>query len=312
LWTVSVPQPGLRTRLRRGWADAAEEYPSWGLHFWIGCVQFDPMDVAELQEKVDGFERWHYPIDLGRGVVTPAGGPNNRNRIALRKRIFFDRLLMLTGGTLKGLRVLDLGCNAGYWSLSAIEAGADFVFGIDGRQMHIDQANLVFEAKEIDRSRYQFELGNFLKYPFGSFDVVFCLGVLYHVSSPVELFDVMAATGAELLVIDTEVSNLGGNVIALFTESVESARNAVEEELVGYPTRGAISLLARKHGYQIAALSTECVTDWSGLGGRLKGTRAAFICSKTLSLDALPRQVASSQSGTFGERVRSKLSKARR
>jgi ribosomal protein L11 methylase PrmA len=42
--------------------------------------------------------------------------------------------------------VLDLGCNAGFWSLAAIDAGADLVVGIDGRQMHIDQANLVFET----------------------------------------------------------------------------------------------------------------------------------------------------------------------
>ena len=34
-------------------------------------------------------------------------------------------------GSLKGLRVLGLGCNAGWWSLKAIEAGCDFVAGID-------------------------------------------------------------------------------------------------------------------------------------------------------------------------------------
>ena len=260
---------------------------------------------------MDGFERWHYPIDLGRGVVTPGGGPRNANRIAQRRRIFFDRLLSLTDGTLRGRRVLDLGCNAGYWSLQAIESGADFVFGIDGRQMHVDQSNLVFDAKEVDRSRYKFELGDFLKYPFGSFDVVLCLGVLYHVSSPVDLFNVMSATGAELLVIDTEVSNRRGNVIALFTESLENARNAVEEEVVGYPTRGAISMLAGKHGYQIAALGTECVTDWGGMAAYRKGDRAAFICSKSLSLDTLPREVAPRPSDTFRARVRSRLSQAR-
>jgi tRNA (mo5U34)-methyltransferase len=277
----------------------------------VMVVSFSLMEVTELQEKVDGFERWHYPIDLGGGVVTPSRGPHNANRIAQRKRLFFDRLLSLTDGTLRGRRVLDLGCNAGYWSLQAIESGADFVFGIDGRQMHIDQSNLVFEAKEVDRSRYQFELGNFLKYPFGSFDVVLCLGVLYHVSSPVDLFNVMSATGAELLVIDTEVSNLHGNVIALFTESLGNARNAVEEEVVGYPTRGAVSMLAGKHGYQVAALGTECVTDWAAMDAYRKGNRAAFICSKTLSLDSLPREVAPSHSVPFLARVGSKLGKAR-
>ncbi len=108
----------------------------------------------------------------------------------------------MTDGTVRGMRILDLGCHAGYWSLQAIEAGADFVVGIDGRQINIYQANLVLEAKGVDPSRYQFELGNFFDYPPGSVDLVLCLGVQYHVSSPVELFDLMAATGAELAARD--------------------------------------------------------------------------------------------------------------
>ncbi|MGH2699183.1 MAG: DUF1698 domain-containing protein, partial [Actinomycetota bacterium] len=56
----------------------------------------------------------------------------------------------LCGGSLRGKRVLDLGCNAGFWSLEALDRGADFVLGIDGRDMHIEQAEFVFEVKEID------------------------------------------------------------------------------------------------------------------------------------------------------------------
>ena len=193
------------------------------------------MDLQELRQKVESFERWHYQIDLGNGVVTPVDGAWLINRALQRRRIFFDRLLSVTDGTLKGMRVLDLGSDAGFWSLQAIEAGADFVFGIDGRQMHVDQANLVFEAKGIDRSRYQFEIGDFLNYPLGSFDLVLCLGVLYHVSTPVELFNLMAATGAELLVIDTEVSQLNGNLFALHTEPVDVYTNALEEEVCRLP-----------------------------------------------------------------------------
>jgi tRNA (mo5U34)-methyltransferase len=53
--------------------------------------------------------------------------------------------------------VLDFGCIAGYWSLRAVQTGCDFVLGIDGRQMHIDQANFVFDVKEVDRSRYELD-----------------------------------------------------------------------------------------------------------------------------------------------------------
>jgi hypothetical protein len=158
--------------------------------------------------------------------------------------------------------------------------------------MHVDQSNLVFEAKGIDRSRYRFEIGNFLKYDFDPFDVVLCLGVLYHVASPVDLFNVMAATDAELLVIDTQVCNRPGNVVELFTETVDQPRNAVDEEVVGYPTRGAVSMLAERHGYQVAALGLDSVTNWEGMEHYRRGARVAFICSKSRPLDALPREVA--------------------
>ncbi len=263
------------------------------------------MEPQELRQKVESFERWHYQIDLGNGVVTPVGGTKSVNQTNQRRSIFFDRLLSVTNGTLEGMRILDLGCNAGYWSLQAIEAGADFVFGIDGRQMHVDQANLVFEAKGVDRSRYQFELGNFFEYPLGSFDLVLCLGVLYHVSSPVELFNRMAGTGAELLVIDTRVSQLNGNLFVLYTEALDSYRNAVEEEVVAYPTRGAIAMLAGRHGYQAVALDVGCITDETGMNGYRSGARASFICSKGRSLDALPREAyKSSGSGSHGALAR--------
>jgi SAM-dependent methyltransferase len=265
------------------------------------------METEELRQKVESFERWHYQFDLGHGVITPIHATYAINRTVQRKRLFFDRLLTLTHGSLEGMRVLDLGCNAGYWSLCAIEAGADFVFGIDGRQMHIDQANLVFDVYDIDRSRYEFELGNFLKYPLGPFDLVLCLGVLYHVSSPVDLFNIMAGTGAELLVIDTEVSNRPGNVVEFFTDHLDRPKAAVDEEVVAYPTRGTVSMLAERHGYQVAALGLGSITDWAGMGPYRKGSRAAFICSKTRPLDALPREVVPENRTGLLTRLRRRL-----
>jgi len=107
--------------------------------------------------------------------------------------------------TLSGRRVLDLGCNAGYWSLQAINAGADFVLGVDGRQMHIDQAELVFgakghQARSLQIRAREHSLSTASK---SGSNVVFCLGLMYHIAKPMELFELMAGVGAEILVIDT-------------------------------------------------------------------------------------------------------------
>jgi len=160
----------------------------------------------EIREKIDSFDQWHYQFDLD-GELTPAvRGEKSVHRHAQRKKHFFDPLVALLGGSLEGKRVLDLGCNAGFWSLHAIEAGCDFVLGIDGRQMHVDQANFVFETKGIDPRRYRFERHNLFDLDFsglGRFDIVLCLGLLYHVNKPIELFEKIAMVNSDLLLIDT-------------------------------------------------------------------------------------------------------------
>src|SRR5262249_23923594 len=119
------------------------------------------MNADEIRERVASFSQWHYECDL-QGEKRPSWHDGHRNRPRQRVEHCFKPVVYLYGGTLEGKRVLDLGCNAGFWSLEAIRAGADYVHGVDGRQMHVDQANLVFEALEVEPSRYQFEVGNVL------------------------------------------------------------------------------------------------------------------------------------------------------
>lgn len=80
------------------------------------------MDQEEIRAKIASFPRWHYQFDLA-GNLTPIFREKWIVRHRERKRYFFDPVVQLFGGSLKGKRVLDLGCNAGFWSLNAAEAG---------------------------------------------------------------------------------------------------------------------------------------------------------------------------------------------
>lgn len=167
------------------------------------------MEIDELRRRVESFDRWHYAIKLAEGVVTPVAHPREQVRHRHRRSHFFDPMVRLLGGTLEGRRVLDLGCNAGFWSLTSRRNGADFVLGVDGRQMHVDQSNLVFEAKGVGRNKYEFVCANLFDMDFssyGRFDVVLCLGLMYHVAKPVELLEVISAVNSDVLIIDTDVS----------------------------------------------------------------------------------------------------------
>jgi SAM-dependent methyltransferase len=243
------------------------------------------MDDAEIARKIASFPRWHYQFDLG-GHLTPIWEPGHVNRHEQRKRYFFDPLVELAGGSLKGKRVLDLACNAGFWSLAAIEAGADFVLGIDGRQMHIDQANFVFDAKGVDPKRYRFTTGNIFKTDmttFGKFDVVLCLGLLYHVSKPVELMEKIDEASSDLLVIDTTLSMAPGSTFELRRDALDEPRNAVDYEMVLYPTRQAVLDLVQQFGYQAIVLQPR-FTDYAGSIEYRVQSRRAFLCAKKSDL----------------------------
>ena len=180
--------------------------------------------------------------------------------------------------------MLDPGCNAGYWSLLAAEAHADFVLGIDAREVHIEQANLVFEAKGVDRSRYRFEQGNVFAHRIEErFDIALCLGLLDHVAKPVELFALMTRA-AELIVLDTEISRAKES--AFDVTSLLDPDSVVDHEMVLIPSRQAIYDLAGEFAMAAVPLALN-MTDYSGLLDSERGRRLAFICSASTALSVL-------------------------
>jgi tRNA (mo5U34)-methyltransferase len=249
------------------------------------------MNTDELQERIASFPRWHYQFDL-QGVKTPIYDTRHINRHEQRARYFFDPLVNLFGGSLEGKRVLDLGCNAGFWSLKALEAGCEYVLGIDGRQMHVDQANLVFEANQADKSRYGFRAGNVLTDDFsseGPFDIVLCLGLLYHVSRPVELLSKIAAVNTDVLLIDTAISKASGPSMRFRHEPLDDPRNSIDYEIVCTPSRRAVIELARYFGYSVAPLALNA-SSYRGMKGYFRGIRLAFMCAKKTDLSFLAPQ----------------------
>jgi SAM-dependent methyltransferase len=252
----------------------------------------------EIERKISSFARWHYQFDL-RGHLTPIADPTHIVRHAERKRYFFDPLVSLFGGSLRGKRVLDLASNAGFWSLAAIQAGADFVYGLEGRQMHVDQANFVFEVNEISRDRYQFATGDIFKTDFsalGSFDIVLCLGLLYHVSKPIELLEKIVSVNTDLLVIDTSLSLLPGASFELRREPLDDPRMAVDYETVMVPTRKAVLDLIQQFGYEGAVLKPR-FGDYNGSHDYRLRMRRAFFCSKQTDLARLDAPTESDNVG---------------
>ncbi|MCB0164749.1 MAG: DUF1698 domain-containing protein [Anaerolineae bacterium] len=212
------------------------------------------------------------------------------NRHEQRKKYFFDPIVSWFGGSLKGKRVLDLGCNAGFWSLSAYQAGCDYVLGIDGREMHIDQANFVFNVYNIPTTHYQFVHANIFDIDFtkfGMFDIVLCLGLFYHINRPIELLKKISDINSDVLVIDTVISKMKGPFLKLIHEDIDEPRMSVDYTLVIHPTAEAVFDLVKLFGYHTIMIKPD-FDSYIGASDFKDGNRRAFISTKTKDLTTFP------------------------
>lgn len=244
----------------------------------------------EIVRRINSFPYWQYQFNL-KGNLTPISHwAHWENRQLQRRKYILDPVVKLCDGSLKGKRVLDLGCNSGFWSLCAIQEGADFVLGIDARRIFVEQANFVFEVKEVDRSRYNFIAKNLFNINFreiGIFDIVLCLGLLYHVYKPMSLLEKIAEVNNDILAIDTVLSITRGSYMEIFLDH-ESLDSYVDHKLVMRPTKQAVFEIAKELGYCSVMLRPQ-FTDWLGLSDYRVGRRA-FLCTKKTNLSKLPAE----------------------
>jgi tRNA (mo5U34)-methyltransferase len=142
------------------------------------------MTAEEIRARAAALGDWFHNIDLN-GVQTAPNHflndyPNVKWRM-FRHAIPED----LTGQT-----VLDIGCNAGFYSIEMKRRGAERVLGIDFDDRYLDQARLAAEVKDQDiefrkLSVYDVaELGE-------TFDIVLFMGVLYHLRHPLLALDLI-------------------------------------------------------------------------------------------------------------------------
>jgi len=91
---------------------------------------------------------------------------------------------------LAGKTVLDIGCNAGFYSMEMKRRGAARVLGVDYDEDYLAQARFAAEVEGLDIEFRQLSV-----YDVGSlrerFDVVFFIGVFYHLRHPLLALDLI-------------------------------------------------------------------------------------------------------------------------
>jgi hypothetical protein len=118
------------------------------------------------------------------------------------------------------VRTLDLACLEGGFSFELAMQGAQVV-GLEGRKENVDKCEAVKSQIGLSNCSFlQDDVRNLSKHTHGRFDVVLCLGILYHLtaSDGTELLKRMYEVCQRAIVIDTHVALFGEERVAIGPE----------------------------------------------------------------------------------------------
>ncbi len=137
-----------------------------------------------VQQRAAELGPWFHNMQLG-GVWT---APDHflGDFPAVKWRSFQDAI----PADLTGKSVLDIGCNAGFYSLEMKRRGAARVLGIDFDADYLAQARFAAEIEGLDiefREMSVYDVASLRE----RFDVVFFIGVLYHLRHPLLALDLV-------------------------------------------------------------------------------------------------------------------------
>ncbi len=138
-----------------------------------------PEDLAERVEKL---RPWFHNLRLG-SVETAPDHP-----LGDYPTIKWQRFKEAIGDKVRGRTVLDIGCNAGFYSIEMMRLGARSVTGIDSDERYLAQAQLAARV-----SGYEITFRKLSVYDVDQihdrFDLVLFMGVIYHLRHPLLALD---------------------------------------------------------------------------------------------------------------------------
>lgn len=152
----------------------------------------------DIQQEIEQLGPWFHNLHLPGGEQT---APNHR----LGDFPFFkwQELENSIPADLTGWNVLDIGCNAGFYSIELAKRGAN-VLGIDVDPHYLKQA--AWAAKQFGLD-HKIELKQMQVYDVArldrQFDLVWYMGVLYHLRYPLLSLDILSQKTRKMMVFQT-------------------------------------------------------------------------------------------------------------
>ena len=156
-------------------------------------------DGERRRREIDALGPWFHNLHLPDGAQTAPNHFLGGDFPTFKWR----QIEPFVPARLDGWRVLDVGCNAGFYSFELARRGASVV-GIDVEPLYLEQAR--WAAREFGLER-QVEFRRMEVYELArsseAFDLVWFMGVFYHLRYPLLGLDILAARTRRLLMFQT-------------------------------------------------------------------------------------------------------------
>ena len=137
---------------------------------------------GELQRRISELGDWFHNIDL-HGVST-----SPQHFLGDYPSIKWKKIAPSLPLDLRGSTVLDIGCNAGFYSLEMKRRGADRVVAVDVDDRYLRQAQFAAEMLHLEIEFRKCSVYDVDSIP-GQFDIVFFMGLFYHLRYPLFALD---------------------------------------------------------------------------------------------------------------------------
>ncbi|MBW7956996.1 MAG: TIGR04290 family methyltransferase [Deltaproteobacteria bacterium] len=244
-------------------------------------MESDDLTPEEIEKRVRELGPWFQNIEL-KGVFTAPG-----HFLGDYPMIKWRKFSHAIPDSLEGATVLDVGCNAGFYSIALKERGASRVLGIDIDELYLEQARFAARTRGVDiefMKKSVYEVAGLKE----RFDIVLFMGVLYHLRHPLLALDLLHEYAvSDLLVFQSMLRGCGDveeteddypfSETGVFDKPCFPRMHFMEKSYSGDPTnwwlpnRSCVEAMLRSSGFTIRSRPEEevyiCGRAERGSGG---------------------------------------------
>ena len=259
---------------------------------WPRFMRGGRRDISDddLRAKLAELGPWYVPFALGDVENAPVKtmeftdnfgaaifADDNAQRMQFRTELIGGTLELLFGAELAQMDLLDIGCNSGWFSFDLAERGARSVDGVDLRPNNIEQARFLKGYFGLENT--SFEVADATAFHEDrQWDGVLNLGVLYHVTDPLQFMRRTYELCKRFAVVDTICHDEPFSGFVLFGAKDASHPHEGREEWEFHPTyRGAIDALRYAGFREIIEI---VATEETAIGFYRDGGRRCFLAVK--------------------------------